>query len=662
MIQKLSPLFMLLFWVLIAPGCQRWECQLEPGSDPDSARMIGCLEDFEMLAAAPLDASLPGARSVKTVLDRLDENNLFYQNSQRYLIHWDFAFEHRSGNGLPIVPELGAFNNVEYYSPDRRFILGAITYYEEPAVWAYEIAPYDSADADMITLAYRSIVESSYFGKDLKFHPTSAQVELVAESLPDDVDIITTDELFDGITYQPLNLATSMGQLRFYRSAQLDDAPPNFREIVVLDAVPNDIGVVSGIITEAFQTPLSHINVLSQNRGTPNMGLRGAFTNEELRGLEDKWVELTVGAFEWTVREVTQQEADTWWEENRPDPIDVQPMDTSVTELVNDVDILDLDGVSLRDAIAAVVPAFGGKASHYGGLALIEDFPNPKAFVVPVFYYDQHMEVNGLWTTVETLLADPTFRGDALYRRDQLTLLRDAIKTAPISGGLMALITDKLNAEFPATRMRFRSSTNAEDLNGFNGAGLYTSKSGDPNDPAYPIDVALRTVWASVWSDRAYDEREYYGMNHRNIGMALLSHRSFPNEDANGVAITGNIFDPSGLEPAFYVNVQEGGESVVQPATGITSDQFLYYYDRPGQPIVFLDHSNLVPSGETVLTNAETYELGTALQAIHQYYFTAYGSGGGFYGMDVEFKFDSRETGSPELYVKQARPYPGRGQ
>ena len=28
------------------------------------------------------------------------------------------------------------------------------------------------------------------------------------------------------------------------------------------------------MITEEFQTPLSHVNVLAQNRGTPNMGLR----------------------------------------------------------------------------------------------------------------------------------------------------------------------------------------------------------------------------------------------------------------------------------------------------------------------------------------------------------------------------------------------------
>ena len=37
----------------------------------------------------------------------------------------------------------------------------------------------------------------------------------------------------------------------------LETSYVDFREIVVLDAVPNDISVVSGIITEEFSTPLS---------------------------------------------------------------------------------------------------------------------------------------------------------------------------------------------------------------------------------------------------------------------------------------------------------------------------------------------------------------------------------------------------------------------
>jgi hypothetical protein len=647
--------------LLCASACgPRWVCLLEAGSDPDFAHELGCTEDFEELASLPLDASIPGATSVKTVVDRIDENTLYFQNSKRYPIHWDFASEHLSGQGLPFVPDLGQFNATEYFSPDRRFGLGAVTYYEQPDIWAYEIAPYDSAGEELITLAWDAIVPAAFFGEELWFHPTSANIEAVVPDLPSRVRVITTDELFADIDYQPLNLATGVGRLRFYTDNDLATGFVDFREIVVLQSVPNDISVTSGIITQEFQTPLSHINVLSQSRGTPNMGLRGAFDNELLRGLDGKWVELVVGPFDWSIREVTQQEADEWWEEHRPEPVDVRPMDLSITELTWGEDILDLDTMDLLSAIEAVVPAFGGKATHYGGLAKIADLPHPRAFVVPMFWYHTHMEENGFYAMVDELLDDPVLRGDAVARAAHLDALRAAIEAAPVNPAHLQAVIDRLNLHYPGTRMRFRSSTNAEDLNSFNGAGLYTSRSGDPSDPAYPVDGAMKTVWASVWRGRAFDEREYWGIDHREIGMSLLVHRSFPDEEANGVAITNNIFDVSGLEPAFYVNVQVGEESVVAPEPGVTSDQFLYYFDRPGQPIVFLAHSNLVAPGNTVLTTAQTFELGAALQDIHTFFFAAYGSGAGFYAMDVEFKFDGDPGQTPELFVKQARPYPGR--
>jgi hypothetical protein len=101
-------------------------------TDPDYAQQLGCTRDYEAVAAPPLVASIPGARSAKTVLDQLDGDQLYFQNSRRYKIHWEFASQHLSANGKPIVPPLGQFNQTEYYSPDRRFLLGALNYYEGP--------------------------------------------------------------------------------------------------------------------------------------------------------------------------------------------------------------------------------------------------------------------------------------------------------------------------------------------------------------------------------------------------------------------------------------------------------------------------------------------------------------------------------------------------
>ena len=48
------------------------------------------------------------------------------------------------------------------------------------------------------------------------------------------------------------------------------------------------------------------------------------------------------------------------------------------------------------------------------------------------------------------------------------------------------------------------------------------------------------------------------------------------------------------------------------------------------------------------------------MKAIHDRFAPIYGTGGGFYGMDTEFKFDvNPKTGAVQVYLKQARPYPG---
>ena len=628
-----------------------WECTIPAGEKPDFIGVMGCEDDFFTLASRPIDASIPGARSLKTVIDRSDDFALYFLNADKYPIHHTFAKEHLSGQGLPLVGDIGSFSGVEYYSPNRRFLLGSITYYEEPDVWTYELAPYDTSLGDMIVTAYDIITAHAFFGHELYFHPTSEALEKLAKSLPPEVKVKTSKELFKGVTYQPLNLGTAIGQVRFFHVTELEvqAAFVTPRDIAVLDRVPNDISVTAGLITAELQTPLSHVNVLSQNRGTPNMALVGAMDNETLHALEGKWVKLVVDPFEWKVTEVTKEEADAWWESHKPPPVQVPPLDLSVTDLRD-----------CKELSPETIPAFGGKASHYGVLENIgEKVPVVPGFAVPVYYYKQFEQQNGFDKTIAALLADETFNNDIQFREGALSSLREAMKKAPVDPAFLGMLLDKLQANYPGQKMRFRSSTNAEDLGGFTGAGLYTSKAGDPNDPNDSVEDAVRTVWASLWNFRAFEERSYRGIDHQGVAMALLVHQSFPHEDAQGVALTANIFDP--LEPAFYVNVQKGDISVVLPPPGVTTDQFLYFFTYPGQPIVFIAHSNLIDDGATVLTAKETYTLGTALDAIHKTFAKWYGQDpAAFYAMDVEFKFDTPPGGTEsKLIVKQARPHPG---
>lgn len=643
-----------------------WDCLIPEGSDPDFAQQLGCEADYLALSSEPADSSIPGATSVKTVIDRLDGDALYFQNSKRYCVHWDFCSTHLSGDGLPIVPDLGTFNTTEYYSPDRRFLLGAVSRYEGPGLWVYEISPYDTASADMVAAAYRRVAASAWMGEELRFHPTSEAVERMALDLPADVKLVSTDELYAGVDYQPLNLGTTTGILSFRTAEEVDGSYTPYREVVVLDAVPNDISIVAGIITAQFQTPLAHINVLSVNRGTPNMALRDAQAAAELQALEGKWVELTVGAFDWEIKEISAEEAEAWWLDHRPEPLVVQPMDLSVTDLRDNVDILDLDALPLGEAISGAIPIFGAKATNYGALedaaALGSPIPVQPGFAIPMYYYDQFMTDNGLWVHIEEMMASPEW-ADPDYRTQALEDFKDELRDMPMRPEVVELIRAKAVEMFPGEDARFRSSTNSEDLGAFTGAGLYNSETGDPDiagDGSDSIEWAVKKVWSQVWNPRAYEERDYYSMNHLDVGMGLLVHPNFPEEESNGVALTNNPYDTSGLEPAFYVNAQVGGEDVVTPELGLLPDAYLHYFYYPGQPIVYIQHSSLVAEGETVLTNEEAYELGVALDSIHSFFQEAYGGDGDWYALEVDWKFDDKYVpGEPQLFIKQARPFAG---
>jgi hypothetical protein len=640
-------------------------CQIvDPDAVPDSLATITCKADFEALASQPLDATLPGARSVKVVLDREGGDALYFQNSVRFQIHYAFASTHLSGNGRPIVGTLADFNSVQYFSPDRRFILGAVTYYEQPQKWVLELAPYDTASAAMIEQLFLTVKHLAYVGPDLAFHPTSEALATTAASLPSYVPVLTTDELYAGTDFQPLSLGTAYGRLHFTTVAALESEFLSFQDIPVLDEAPNDISVVQGLITEEFQTPLSHVNVLSRNRHTPNMGLRGATTNPTLRALDGQLVKLVVTSQAWTVEPTTALEAQAWWDSHAPEPVTLPEVDLTVTAFtdIENVTAEPTADLTMRDAIRTAVRAFGGKAAHYSLLYRTPGLPIKRAFAVPIYYYDQFMRQNGFYDRVDGFLADETFRTDPAARDAALAQMRADMLVAPLDPQFVALLTAKA-ATFPGVvKLRFRTSSNSEDLDGFPCAGCYNSYSG----AIASVDAmsnAIRKVYADIWTFRTFEERTYYRVDHRSVGMALLVHENFEDEEANGVAVTSNPFDASRLDPAFYVNVQIGGDvEVVAPPPGTTSDQVLYYFNQPNQPITYLTHSNMIDPGTTVLTSRQMNSLGAALSAIHTRFSPAYGPASGndgWYAMDIEFKFDDQLTpGSPTLYVKQARPYP----
>jgi hypothetical protein len=343
-----------------------------------------------------------------------------------------------------------------------------------------------------------------------------------------------------------------------------------------VDRVPNDLPPLAGLVTGEFQTPLAHVNLLSQQRGTPNMALLGAAEDPRFVEQDGRWVELEVRADGFSLAPSNPEAAAAYWEASRPSEPQVPALDLASSAL------LDATELDARDTARV-----GGKAANFGELTRVSPaLPLPTAFAVPCARYVEFMERAGLTARVDALLADESLASDGRRLQAELAALRAAIEAAPVDPALLAEITDRAHARFGDVPTRLRSSANAEDLADFNGAGLYESATWDPSDPGRPLERALRRVYASLWSFAAFQERDWARVDHRACAMGVLVHPSFPDEieAANGVAITDNPFDPPpDGQAAYYVNVQSGATPVTNPEPGTLHESFLYYKPPAGQ-------------------------------------------------------------------------------
>ena len=231
-------------------------------------------------------------------------------------------------------------------------------------------------------------------------------------------------------------------------------------------------------------------------------------------------------------------------------------------------------------------------------------------------------------------------------------ILRDDIKDAVTPQWIVDALTE-MHASFPeGTSLRYRSSTNNEDLPGFNGAGLYDSKTQDPDETEEDgIDKSLKGVFASLWTFRAFTEREFHRIDHLAAAMGVLVHPNYKDELANGVAVSSDLTDPVyGLDDWYYVNTQVGEDLVTNPEPHSVPEEILLY---PGGYLV-LSTSNLVEPGELLLSDGHLAQLHEHLGAIHDHFEGLYQPGPDEpFAMEIEFKITAENI----LAIKQARPW-----
>jgi hypothetical protein len=546
------------------------------------------------------------------------------------------------------------FSQNEYFRVEgRRYLLGTLVQHANGSK-TVEFTPGDAIIGPQMRRAFFDVMKVVPDPTQWAIRPTEGRQINELRSIEGTAPIVGPNAPYVGLSYQPLNPAIGFGTLTFVSALDLETAELGPHVIVVTDDVPNGTAFMGGLITEAFQTPLAHVNVLARGRGTPNMALRGARDDQRFKDLFGKLVRLEVGPSDFEIREATAAEADEYWQGRIPKGPKLAPIrDLSVRGVVP------LDGVDYT-AISSV----GSKAAGIAELYRVSEvgpycptsvafFVPPSAFAVPFAHYVDHFKDSGAEDLLAQLEQDPQFRADPATHADGLAQLRQLILTHPVDPDLVAQVQSEVEARFGTDRVRFRSSSNTEDLPTFNGAGLHTSTSADIAGSSSTVEDALRTVWSSLWNTRAYDEREFGHVDQSLAAMGVLVHHQW-DEQAQGVAISRNALHAT-RDSQYYINAQVGEASVTNPAPGVTSDEIVYT-PPPRQPKADYQARSSLSRGNDVLSFSEIQNLGCALESIHLHFqpFVDPEHVNRLYAMQIEWKLIGPAR---QLLVKQARPY-----
>ena len=534
-------------------------------------------------------------------------------------------------------------------------------------VYRFEFQPSSTYPFEWIARANEVLASSMPFlENNLAYHPLSqALPRYKSEKALYDasrVNVLLEDDILRDVDYISLNPGDGYGYLR----KAPEDERPNPRDIVIYETLPNDLPRVAGIITTVPQTPLSHVNLRAVQDNVPNAFIRDALDEDDIDDLIDSHVHYRVTRTGYTLRAATRAEVDAHYEQSRPTAPQTPQRDLSVTGItaLSDVGFDDWD-------------AFGVKAANVAVLGTL-DFPAgtaPDGFAVPFYFYDEFMKNAVLaedtlfgkkkWddedkftldagtklsAVVTEMLAHRKFQTDYDVQEEMLDDLRDAIKDAASPQWIIDALT-AMHATYPEGQsLRYRSSTNNEDLPGYSGAGLYDSKTQDPDETAEDgIDKSIKGVWASLWNFRAYVEREFHRIDHTRTAMGVLVHPNYRDELVNGVAVS---FDPfSGLEGAYYTNAQVGEDLVTNPDAHSTPEELLLL---PSGGRRVLAYSNQKSPRALLMSDAQLKQLRGHLEIIHDRFRALYAPADGEpFAMEIEFKI----TSANKLAIKQARPW-----
>ena len=607
----------------------------------DGAVAIPDRETFEALSYkgrdVPYHRHLQDLEFVKFYIIGVATDNMgvYFMNTETHRIHPDFG----DAIGLWEDPLWG-----------QGYMGGEIIYHPNVVapdgslgVYLYQFQPMDVYPFGDVARSYEVLAAiMPLLDDNLAYYPMLRRALPLyhrERALYDDsrINVVLREDILPDVPFSPLNVGDGYGFLRLMSMEERPDP----RDVVIYETIPNELSRVAGLITTVPQTPLSHVNLRAVQDGVPNAFIRDALDDGDIDDLIGTYVHYSVTADGYSIRAATPAEVEAYFAASRPPGTQTPERDLTVTQ------ITDLDDIGFDDW-----NAFGVKAANVAVLRTL-GFPDgtvPDGFAAPFYFYDEFMKHNGFYDDIEEMLEDPDFQSDYGTQEKELKKLRKKIKKGETPDWIIDAL-EEMHATYPEGQsLRYRSSTNNEDLPSFSGAGLYDSKTQDPEETEEDgIDKSIKGVWASLWNFRAFTEREFHRIDHMATAMGVLVHPNYSDELANGVAVS---FDPIyGTEGSYYVNTQLGEDLVTNPDAHSVPEEILL--DLSGSYTTLVT-SNQVPGGQLLMSDAQIGQLRRHLQDIHDHFEGLYDPGPDEpFAMEIEFKITSDDV----LSIKQARPW-----
>lgn len=511
------------------------------------------------------------------------------------------------------------FNDGTYFHQERRYFAGTIQAYrtsaDAPVLYGIQFYPQDVL-AEGTVLAGVAAVKQHFTVPDARvaFVATGAQqtAKTIGPQLTElGVENLTIDQVLGALDYVPMQLGEAWGFLRIFPANH--DAL-SATDIPVFAELPLDLTVVAGTITKAVQDASSHINLKSKERGTPNMVLRSAaLDHETLARFADQPVHLVVSADGFTIEPSTAAEVAAKLAERTNKPW----IDLAVDEHAQITAFADMCVEASEDCLD-LAPAFGGKAGNLGFLihpdvlgttALPGSFSSklgydaaPPGVGVPVRMYRDFIDLpanRAVREAIDALVADEKAGTlSPLVRAERAAEVRQLVLDAELPEGFVASIVAASTAALPAgtKSVKIRSSANAEDIAGFDGAGLYDSFRGDfdvtdasdghctvvPTDDEdlevspRSVGCAIKGVYSSLWNKRAIEERSFARLDHADaaMGLAIVARYKERGDIASNSVVITRVLNSSGVY-GYTFSSQKGNNVVTNPKTGTLSENII---------------------------------------------------------------------------------------